>query len=115
MATCPRCGRKVPEDAIYCPYCGARIGVTKENIEYIREKIAELRRAETISLIMAFFLTFCAGGMFALMKYETIVNPYVALIVGIVSVVGVVISLIAWIRAMTERKELLEKLKWASK
>ncbi|MCD6300624.1 MAG: zinc-ribbon domain-containing protein [Staphylothermus sp.] len=70
MVTCPRCGREVPEDAKYCPYCGALIetpresfeqNTSKEDIERIREKTAEYRLYTYISIAVAAVSAFIAG------------------------------------------------------
>lgn len=49
---CPSCGKDVPEDANYCPYCGTRLQEKKSG-ELAHEELAELRHNELIAIVFS--------------------------------------------------------------
>jgi len=58
MPYCPKCGKDVSSEARYCPFCGANLESIKgerDEVEMMREKIAEIRHNEIIGFISAAF------------------------------------------------------------
>ena len=53
---CSRCGREIPEDSNYCPYCGSRAGVHWEEFQVEAEalvaKVKELLREGNVRRIV---------------------------------------------------------------
>lgn len=76
---CPNCGKDVPEDARYCPYCGGRlqeVGVKSSHEvhtepgrkDLLREELAELRHRELITTVFGVISAVVAGLSFGLMN-----------------------------------------------
>jgi len=118
---CPKCGKEVPSEAIYCSWCGATLRVTQIKLTVLQEKIAECRHNEmeaTIMLIPIFIMII--GGLYIgsitetriEWPYQITYHPYadlaLILLVGalILAVIIGVVSTYYWWKKYQYMKEL---------
>jgi hypothetical protein len=122
MPFCPKCGKEVSPEASYCPWCGASLKVDKD---LLREKIAEARHGEVVSLIVgivgliaafiALYLASITGRRtewYGIIPYEVEIHPFIneAIICIILAVALLLIALIGEIYYWRKRSRLMKQL-----
>jgi len=82
---CPKCGKEVPLEAIYCPYCGTKLEV---NSDTIKIRLEELRHKEKfgyflivigIPFMLFGFWLFTVTEKRSFLFYEVTYRPYLNL------------------------------------
>jgi DNA-directed RNA polymerase subunit RPC12/RpoP len=53
---CPECGKKIPDDALLCPYCGVKIKGKPLRVKNRREKFKSLTSGIWLLIIGGIFL-----------------------------------------------------------
>jgi len=56
MKRCPRCGREIEEDSVYCPYCGTRLAEARERKRFAPASLAIVIVAFMLIILVTFYL-----------------------------------------------------------
>jgi hypothetical protein len=111
---CPKCGKEVPLEAIYCPYCSTKLEV---NSDTIKIRLEELRHNEKIGwffsvvgLVIVFFgyWLFTLTEKHSFLFFEVTYHPYRDL--GMCVIIGGGIAMIAGILVAAYYSHLRSKL-----
>jgi hypothetical protein len=96
---CPKCGKEVPLEAIYCPYCSTKLEV---NSDAIKIRLEELRHNENLGyfffaigiviILFSFWLSTLTEKR-SFLFYEVSYHPYLDLAIWLFILGGIILAL----------------------